>query len=65
MELFKLPSGLKVNKEWKPNKTEFFEVLGVHSPFKRMQEDRRKDAIEKDWKVYSKALGKDKKEESN
>ena len=62
MEVLKLPSGLKVNKDWKPNKSEFFDTLGIHSPFKTMQEDRRKKAIEKDWKVYSKALSKDKKE---
>jgi hypothetical protein len=58
--IIKLPSGLKVNDKWKPDKTEFCKVLKDHFPFNKMQEDKQKKEIEKDWKVYSKALVKNK-----
>lgn len=63
VDIIKLPSGTKVNKEWVVTKSEFYSTLSIHSPFNKMQEDRRKGLIDKDWKFYSKALSKDKKKE--
>jgi hypothetical protein len=57
----KLPSGLIISAKGL-NKADFFEILAVHFPFSKMQGDRQKKGIEADWKAYSKAQVKDKKE---
>lgn len=59
-KVIELPSGLKPSVKFAATKIEFFERIAEHSPYNKMSEKKRKKEIEKDWKVFSKALEKPK-----
>lgn len=50
-----LPSGKKVNAEWKlTKKSEFLAIMERREPYKSMIPKKRKDVIDKDWEFFRK-----------